>query len=167
MSALADIQKWYESNCDGDWEHQFGVVIETLDNPGWGVSIDLIDTNLEGKNFLAIKEESSEDSWIDCRVEDSKFRGFGDPKRLEEILTIFLDWARSQNENWLQPPPLASNEERQRFEDEQFFASLDDEVDSESCRHDGCTRFRIRNSVMCRIHHFEMVTGRSIPGGAS
>jgi hypothetical protein len=167
MSALTDIQKWYESNCDGDWEHQFGVIIETLDNPGWAVSIDLTDTNLEGKSFQPIKEESSEESWIDCRVEDSKFRGFGDPRRLEEILTVFLDWARSQNQNWLQPPPPASDEERQRLEDERFFASLGDEVESELCSHEGCTSYRIRKSVMCRVHHFEMVTERAIPKDAN
>ena len=131
------------------------------------MSIDLTDTNLEGKDFHAIEEESSEDSWIDCRVEGSKFHGFGDSRRLEEILTIFLDWARSQNVNWLQPPPPASDEERQRFEDQQFFASLVDEVESELCRHEGCRRFRIRNSVMCRVHHFEMVTGRPVPNDAS
>jgi len=166
MSALADIQKWYESNCDGEWEEECGVVIETQDDGGWGVSIDLFYTNLEGKNFQAIKE-STDDSWIDCRVEDSKFRGFGDSRRLEEILTIFLDWAKSQNENWLQPPPPASLEELQRLEDEHFFASLNDEVESEACRHEGCTKFRIRNSVMCRVHHFEMVKRRPIPGDAS
>ena len=29
------LQKWYKSQCNGDWEHSFGIKIETLDNPGW------------------------------------------------------------------------------------------------------------------------------------
>ncbi len=41
------LQNWYASNCDGDWEHSFGIRIETLDNPGWLVTIDLEDTRLE------------------------------------------------------------------------------------------------------------------------
>ena len=28
------LMNWYESNCDGDWEHSYGVKIESLDNPG-------------------------------------------------------------------------------------------------------------------------------------
>jgi len=39
MTSLANvmerIQDWYRRQCDGDWEHSYGVKIETLDNPGW------------------------------------------------------------------------------------------------------------------------------------
>jgi hypothetical protein len=31
---LTQIEQWYKSNCNGLWEHQFGLRIETLDNPG-------------------------------------------------------------------------------------------------------------------------------------
>jgi len=45
------IQKWYKSQCNGDWEHEYGVKIETVDNSGWYVTINLMDTNLEGIFF--------------------------------------------------------------------------------------------------------------------
>lgn len=32
-AALTRLQRWYSSVCDGDWEHQFGVNVSTLDNP--------------------------------------------------------------------------------------------------------------------------------------
>jgi hypothetical protein len=32
---LEQIQNWYAGQCDGRWEHSFGIKIETLDNPGW------------------------------------------------------------------------------------------------------------------------------------
>lgn len=163
MNVLSDIQKWYASNCDGEWEEECGVKIDTMDNPGWSVTIDLGDTNLEGKNFLEVKNHLSEESWIECRVEDEKFIGFGDPSRLEEMLQIFVDWAKAQNENWLKPPAPMANEARQKLEDEQFFTSLGDEVESERCQHEDCSRNRIRNSIMCRQHHFEMVTNRPAP----
>ena len=35
------IEKWYKGNCNGDWEHSYGITIETLDNPGWDFTIDL------------------------------------------------------------------------------------------------------------------------------
>ena len=110
MSVLDDIQKWYASNCDGYWEHSFGVHIGTLDNPGWDVTVNLKDTNLENKPFEAFQYEASEERWIHCRVEEKKFRGFGDETKLEEILKVFLDWAKSQNEDWLKPL-----DERSRF----------------------------------------------------
>ena len=44
-------QLCYLSRCDGDWEHSFGVVVETLDNPGWRLLVDLEGTGLEAKPF--------------------------------------------------------------------------------------------------------------------
>lgn len=41
------LQAWYADQCNEDWEHEWGVKIETLDNPGWSVSIDLEETDLE------------------------------------------------------------------------------------------------------------------------
>jgi hypothetical protein len=50
-----EVLKWlenlYSSNCDGDWEHSYGIRIETLDNPGWAIRINLEDTVLEHKSF--------------------------------------------------------------------------------------------------------------------
>lgn len=93
METLSKLQKWYEAQCDGDWEHHYGVNIDTLDNPGWLVSIDVIGTNLEEKSFEEIKDLPEENSWIHCSVANKRFRGAGDPQRLEEILEIFLAWA--------------------------------------------------------------------------
>lgn len=38
MNALEKIMGWYASNCNDDWEHRFGVKINTLDNLGWSIS---------------------------------------------------------------------------------------------------------------------------------
>ena len=167
MSVFTDLQKWYASNCDGEWEHDYGVKIETLDNPGWGVTVDLDETNLEDREFQNVEDKPSEESWMECFVEGAKFRGFGDPGRLEQILGIFIAWAKSQNEDWLKLPEPLSDKKRQQLEDEQFFNLLDEEIGPELCRHEGCRHKRIQYSVMCRRHHFEMVKGRSVPERAS
>lgn len=39
-------RNWYEKNCEGDWAHQYGVKIDTIDYPGWYVIIDLANTSL-------------------------------------------------------------------------------------------------------------------------
>lgn len=79
-------------NCDGDWEHCYGVEIGTLDNPGWYIDIDLTDTILEDEEFEIIKLERSESDWIFCHVEDNIYKGNGGIANLNEIIAIFRMW---------------------------------------------------------------------------
>ena len=92
---LAELQTWYLSNCDGDWEHGYGVSIETLDNPGWSARINLTDTACKDKAFERIDTERSENDWIACWREDDDFHCACGPENLEEALQIFLDWSKS------------------------------------------------------------------------
>ena len=87
------LQEWYASQCDGDWEHSEGVEIGTVDNPGWSLRVSLVDTPLEGVSFEEVKELASETDWIHCIVRENRWEGYGDPRRLEELLRRFLDWA--------------------------------------------------------------------------
>ena len=48
------LQDWYKNQCNDEWEHDYGITIGTLDNPGWDVKIDLIGTSLEGFEILII-----------------------------------------------------------------------------------------------------------------
>ena len=41
------IQEWFFSQCNDVWEHSYGIKIDTLDNPGWSVLVDLHGTELE------------------------------------------------------------------------------------------------------------------------
>lgn len=93
MNTLQDLQQWYRSHCDGDWEHGYGVKIDTLDNPGWSVTIELTDTELVDRPFTEVQRLEHETDWIRCHVRDRKFEGYGGPLMLDEILTIFLSWA--------------------------------------------------------------------------
>jgi hypothetical protein len=94
MNLLECLQNWYLSNCDGDWEHSYGVQIYTLDNPGWAVKIDLIGTCLEESQFNLIQNYVNENNWIYCNVGDGLFKGSGSFDKLEEILRIFLEWEK-------------------------------------------------------------------------
>jgi hypothetical protein len=91
---LTELQRWYDAQCNGDWEHTYGVRIETLDNPGSIVDIDLAETELAARPFSAIRRLEPARNWLDCEVVESKFRGRGGPTMLAAILQIFLDWAR-------------------------------------------------------------------------
>ena len=94
MDILKWLENWYSSNCDGDWEHLYGIKIGTLDNPGWSVEINLLETVLEDRGFERIKIDNSDDDWVFCWVEEGKFNGAGDPGKLTVILEIFRKWAQ-------------------------------------------------------------------------
>lgn len=89
MDILDWIQKWYISNCDGDWEHENIIKIQTIDNPGFVVDINLHFTVFDNISFKTGLVENSEEDWYNIIVEDSHFRGFGDPTKLKFILEEF------------------------------------------------------------------------------
>ena len=96
-STLARLQQWYAAQCDGDWEHGLGIRIDTLDNPGWRVTIDLAGTDLQGRTFTPIErglEEDATTDWHCIRVAQNRFEGTGDPTKLAFILDHFMAWAK-------------------------------------------------------------------------
>ncbi len=87
------IQSWFASQCNEEWEHSKGIKIDTIDNPGWMVLIDIEGTYLEKKKMNTISEERNDDEWINCSVSEAQFRGFAGPNQLDEILKVFKSWA--------------------------------------------------------------------------
>ena len=92
INVLNSLQNWYFEQCDGDWEHEYGIKIDTLDNPGWSVTIDLIGTKYEEKKFYQINQQWDDNNWIQCHIKDGKFQGAGGAKNLIDIIKIFLEW---------------------------------------------------------------------------
>lgn len=86
------LEDWYHSQCNGRWEHEYGVLIETLDNPGWSVVIDLTGTPKESAQESEIKIERSKTNWIHCFIRKKRFEAFGGTKNLTELLYIFKRW---------------------------------------------------------------------------
>jgi len=96
---VARLQAWYQKHCNGEWENDRGVSIESTDNPGWWVKIDLRGTDLESKSFDEVRRGATETLdpqplWMRCYVDDERvFNGAGDQTTLQEILNIFLNWS--------------------------------------------------------------------------
>ena len=95
MSTLKNVEQWFCSQCDGDWEHGEGIRISTLDNPGWAIDISLSGTELEDKPYEMIKIERDDQDWLHCFIRDGKFVIRCGSKNLEEGLGNFLRWANS------------------------------------------------------------------------
>lgn len=86
------LQEWFAGRTNGDWEHCFGIKIETLDNPGWRVTIDLAETSLVNRPFASIKEEIDALDWVTCSVQDERFDALCSPKNLGKVIAIFRAW---------------------------------------------------------------------------
>ena len=104
MESLDDLQVWYASQCDGDWEHSYGIRIETLDSadpklgrgapPGWFVTVELDDTELEDRPFAELKDNYDEETaWMRCWRDGTSFKGACGPLRLGDVIEAFLVWA--------------------------------------------------------------------------
>ena len=95
MDVIKELQEWQLNQCNGKWEHSFGIKINTLDNPGWIIDIDLVGTKNAGSEFEKINLERSENDWIHCQVENKVFKSACGPSNLGEILEIFLKWTKN------------------------------------------------------------------------
>lgn len=91
--SLAYVQEWYLQQCDGDWEHSFGVQIDTLDNPGWRVRIDLERTNLEGRTLSRTSEGEDENDWLVYWSDGMRFEAACGPMGLIRGLDAFRSFS--------------------------------------------------------------------------
>jgi hypothetical protein len=94
IDIVEELQRWYQKQCNGQWEHSYGVRIDTLDNPGWSVEIDLRGTELIGADLPPTRYERP-DAWLHCEVVDGRFVARCGPLQLREALRIFVELANS------------------------------------------------------------------------
>lgn len=97
--SLTWLQAWYVTQCDGDWEHAHGVQIDTLDNPGWHLRVDLADTPLRTVSFSQIEVHRSEHDWLVLRRDDATFEAVCGPLNLNEAIHAFRLWATHHGEH--------------------------------------------------------------------
>jgi hypothetical protein len=70
--------------------HSEGISIETLDNPGWMVTVALADTALETQPFERVEIDRTETDWLRAWVEDEKWHAACGPLNLTEALKTFF-----------------------------------------------------------------------------
>lgn len=96
MNNITWLEAWYQNNCDGYWEHSYGIKIETLDNPGWHVKIDLSETDYVNLKPEELRQNTGDNDWIICLIENGVFNGYGDCKKLEVIIQTFRKWIENK-----------------------------------------------------------------------
>jgi immunity protein 53 of polymorphic toxin system len=90
------LMSWYQSQCNGDWAHQHGVRIRTIDNPGWSLDVDLAETPYADRTVPQKMIERTEDDWVFVDVKDGCFRARGGPGNLSEMIRIFADFTEGR-----------------------------------------------------------------------
>jgi hypothetical protein len=86
------IQDWYKINCNGDWEHSYGYKIETLDNPGWAIKIDLSETSLDKLEFKReFRNPKNENDWFNIHTENQTLIIYCGPENMKTTFEIFFD----------------------------------------------------------------------------
>jgi hypothetical protein len=91
MNEMAWLQEWFKSQCNGEWEHSYGIHIATLDNPGWEVRVDIAQA-MDVSEIELLSSEKSDDDWIHCKVANGIFSGYGDAKKLSDILQVLRNF---------------------------------------------------------------------------
>lgn len=99
LSELARLQQWYLDQCDGEWEHGYGISIETLDNPGWSLEIELTGTSakLEVGREVSLDRDDDDDHWYRIWVQEDdrgnlSLLAMCGPLNLTQVIEIALEW---------------------------------------------------------------------------
>ena len=90
--SVSALERWYASQCDGSWEQSYGIRIDTLDNPGWRIQIDLRDTRKQDSALGTRRLDRTENDWIQYWTEKQKFNIACGPLNLSEAGEIFVRW---------------------------------------------------------------------------
>jgi hypothetical protein len=105
------LARWYAEQCDGEREHDRGVRIATIDNPGWSVEIHVVGTAVEHQAFIGeeLQDESCSwsereeppawwqdvSTWHQIRLQDGKWQAYGSPDQLPALIARFRRWVES------------------------------------------------------------------------
>jgi hypothetical protein len=86
---LSRLQKWFSSNCDGDWEHDTGFSIDVLDNPGWSIELRLETLGLRIDDRKELNQRSEQD-WVAITIQSGLLGVYCGPLNLGEAIDVFL-----------------------------------------------------------------------------
>jgi Immunity protein 53 len=90
---LGALQAWFAAHCDGNWEQEYGVTIQTVEEPGWELRVDLVGTSLEGIVLAREGVARADEDWSEVWCDGYTFHAVGGPHNLDELLGSFVSFA--------------------------------------------------------------------------
>lgn len=93
MEKILDwVQDWFTNQCDGMWEHGYGVRVNMISEPGWHVRIELRNTPWAEKKTELVREKLPTGEIVYYEVKNGYFEAKGGISTLEILLNIFKKW---------------------------------------------------------------------------
>ena len=89
------LDEWYQRQCNGNWEHTQGMRLQSLDDPGWQLTIHLSGTSAVNTRPQRLRMVTRGGGWLACSIEAECFKGSGDPRKLEQIIGVFRRWVET------------------------------------------------------------------------
>lgn len=83
------LQQWFLAHCDEDWEHDQGVLIESLDNPGWSLKVGLLGTELQGTRMEMRVLRPDQADWVTSWSDGEAFEAACGPLALGAAIEEF------------------------------------------------------------------------------
>ena len=71
--ALERIEAWYAARLDGDWEHRYGLSVESCDNPGWWLRATLPDDAATRAAFAALETNAGRVPGLETTLAEHPF----------------------------------------------------------------------------------------------
>jgi hypothetical protein len=92
------LQNWFFQNCDGKWEKEQRLLIETIDNPGWLLTLQLKNSINDNNAIEDLSIERTEKNWCQSYIKNNEFVAVGGPFNLTEILYCFRSFVENKQE---------------------------------------------------------------------
>lgn len=90
---------WVAKHCDDEWEHGYPVILDTYDNPGWRLRVNLENSAMRSRQVLPLVDGlPGDDRWFSCRIDGGMFHGACDLAQLPRLLKVFREWAEMSAE---------------------------------------------------------------------
>ncbi len=95
---LSELGRWLVAQGPAYQAAEGRVHIDTLDNPGWSIKVELDGSDLAGRLLPMVEFNRTETDWCHCFTRDGKFMAFGGPGNLSEIIGRFIAWTQKKPE---------------------------------------------------------------------
>lgn len=102
---------WFASQCDGDWEHSYAIILETEYPAEWSLTINLSQTELENQHFDKIHTKFNDHNWVECSVQDNKFIGKCSAVKVLDMIHTFRNWVELLTKLKFNPPQNIVNDD--------------------------------------------------------
>jgi Immunity protein 53 len=84
------LESWYERQCNGEWEHGWGIDIGTFAVPKWHFAVELRDTKLEWHRTKWEEVRVDRDDWHCFRFTSGSYESIGTLASLPRMIGDFL-----------------------------------------------------------------------------